>query len=424
VLLVDGGHSVLGNDEPFELLGPADVGIEQDELARRATMYSAQALVASMKPDLLAGLLARDCGPVILMDADSCVYGDLTPVAQLAERSSLVLSPHILQPQPPWSVDGPEQIVMRAGVMNAGFLGVGPGGLDFLRWWSERTARRCVFDERHGLMLGQTWLTLAGALFDHHVLRDPGCNVAGWNLQVRDIEWDAGRPAIEGGPLRHFHFAGSFDPERPDLLTTIPAHARWWPMLKERPGVARLARDYARELLEGGYRHFRQASLSYQVTPEGTPIEPWMRESYRAALIEAEQDGSDEPPNPFSGGEAAFFSWLELRVRRQREQATGLVAGPVGAESSLERRELATALLESRTLLERIAELEAIRDETVAWAERVSLELREAERALMLEQSGRVELERLRATMEGVWSSASWRMTKPLRSFKAILARR
>ena len=58
---------------------------------------------------------------MVFIDADGCVYDDLTPVAELAlaERCSIVLSPHILDPNPAWWLqDSAEQVLLRAGVLN------------------------------------------------------------------------------------------------------------------------------------------------------------------------------------------------------------------------------------------------------------------------------------------------------------------
>jgi hypothetical protein len=435
VLFVDGSPRELADGQDFEVLRPADVGVDGDELARRATMYSAQGLVASMKPLLLLELLSRDPDPVVLLDADGLVCGDLRPVAALAETHSLVLSPHSLQPYPLDGEDGPEQIILRAGVMNAGLLGVGVGARSFLQWWAERTARRCVFDEERGLMLGQTWLTLAVALFDHHVLRDPGCNVAGWNLQARDVEWRGEEPTIEGGPLRHFHFAGSFDPGQPSRLTTIAAHERWWPELSDRPGTARLAHLYAERLIRHGHRQASTTTPTHARTPGGRSIEPWMRASYREALMEAERAGCADPPNPFTHGEENFLAWVQRRTVEHLEPE------PVRREGSSSARELTAALLDRRQLLTRIGELERIRDEAIAWAERASSELEPAREVLTAGDRGRADLlERLelldsevaemrqamadvRAAMDAVWRSPSWRITRPLRMAKALIRR-
>ena len=427
VLVVDDPDGTLSIGEPFDVLKPADIGIDVQELNRRATMYTAQGLVASLKPHLLIELLSRGDGSVLLLDADGCVYSDLTPVATLAEGHSLVLSPHTLDPHPlPLAdMDSPEQIILRAGVMNAGFLGVGRSAGSFLRWWAERTARRCVFDAQRGLMLSQTWLTLATALFDHHVLRDRGCNVAGWNLQARDVQWEDEMPTIDGVPLRHFHFAGSFDPEQPHLITPNATHASWWPSLEERPGTARLAREYAGALIARGYRKARAAQPLYDVMPGGAPIEPWMRTSYRTALVEAEQAGTAEPPNPFSDGAERFSAWLERRMLQRLEGEIG-VSLDLQDPNDAGLDEILAAVIDGRRLLARVHELEGIRDEAVAWAEREAADLRYAVEVIA-EREARIEAlnAELADTMVSVGSVSrpsgrGW--TKPLRLMRASAA--
>ncbi len=438
-LVIDDGPHARAGEEPFERLSPADIGIDQDELNRRATMYLTQGLAVSMKPDLLSELLSRGGGPVLFLDSDSYVYDDLAHVGELAQRHSLVLSPHSLDPYPLWRVDSPEQIFIRAGIMNAGFIAVSPGASAFLEWWGQRTARRCIFDAEHGLMLEQTWLTIAVALFEHHVLRDRGCNVAGWNLHTRDVEWAGEEPRIDGGPLRHFHFAVSYDPERPERLTSL-AHAHWWPSLQERPGAARLSREYAERLLAHGYLEARQSPPLFDAMPGGATIEPWMRSSYREALLEAEQNGAQEPPNPFTHGEEAFRAWLEphaldyVRQRAAPARPSPEAGEATGSEDPVSTQELALAMLETRKLLARIAELEGIRDDAVGWAERVGRELEQTE-ATIAQRNASIgelegmrerlagEVEHLRNVIEDIQSSPSWRLTQPLRAAKGLLGR-
>ncbi len=430
VLVIDDSPAGgLGERERFQTLTPADVGIDRDELDRRATMYLTQGLAASMKPNLLGALLERGEQAVLYIDADGCIYNDLSGLGELARHHSLVLSPHTHQPHALWKVDSPEQIFMRAGAMNAGLIGVGAtdDGRAFVQWWGERAARRCIFDEPHALFLEQTWLTLATTLFDHHVLGDRGCNVAGWNLHTRDVQWEDDVPTIEGGPLRHFHFAMSYDPEQPQLLTPSEA-AWWWTPLERRPGAARLSREYAQRLLDSGYREAREAPPLFDKMPGGAPIEPWMRASYRAAVLEAEHDSGEEPPNPFTHGEERFQRWLTPRaVERLR--------APAGSEDPFSAEELAQAMMDTEKLLRRIAELDGAHADAVRWAERVSGELREAHEAiaardaqlakcdtLVLERDG--EIARKEAQLEEIWHSPSWRLTQPLRTGKTLLAQR
>ncbi len=437
VLTIDDSPGPARQEEDFHVLRPGDVGIDEEELHRRGTMYVTQGLATSMKPNLLLTLLERLGEPVVFLDADGCIYEDLGHLGELAEDHSLILSPHSLDPHPRAGGESPEQLFLRAGVMNAGLVGVGEGGLDFLRWWAQRTERDCIIDVQRGILFEQNWLTLAPAIFEHHVLRDRGCNVAGWNLQARDVRWKKDAARIDGGPLRHFHFAAGYDPERPDKLTT-QAHASWWPTLQERPGVARLSREYAARLIGSGYREANGSFPAFGETAGGGPIEPWMRTRYRLALLESEREETPEPPNPFTHGEAPFLQWLTQsaseRVESELAQADRF-GDAAGVDAQENYRELMLAMTETRNLLGRIAELEDIRDEAVGWAERVSRELREsgsaiAERDELIAQRSRkiadldAELARRGQVLDSVFSSVSWRTTRPLRLAKGLFGAR
>ena len=59
-------------------------------------------------------------------------------------------------------------------------------------WWSDHCRRDCVVDPGEGLFVDQRWIDLAVTYFDHHVVRDRGCNVAYWNLDERPLVDDGG----------------------------------------------------------------------------------------------------------------------------------------------------------------------------------------------------------------------------------------
>jgi hypothetical protein len=428
VLVADDPRGELSFGEAVDTFAPADVGIDADELNRRATMYGAAALVSSLKPNLLMALLGSGRGPAVLLDADGCVYGDLGPIATLAERHALLLSPHTLDPFPLGDDIGPEQVILRAGVMNGGFVGVGEGAEPFLEWWAQRTARHCLDEPNRALSLSQTWLTLAPALFDHHILRDHGCNAMGCNLGAHDVVWDGDVPTIDGARLRHFHFTGRFDPDQPHRLTTKEDLSAWFPSLEQRPGVARLCRAYARDLIEHGYHAARATQYPYDSMPAGTSLEPWMRTVYRQALMQSERDQAAEPPNPFSAGDERFLRWIESAVVEQEATRFPELYEPESGH------ELARALTERKQLLSRVAELEAQRDDATQWAQLADRDVAYA-RSAIAERDGliddlrgaldeyRAELERIQALLVRIWRSPSWRMTAPLRFAKSLAQR-
>ena len=58
-----------------------------------------------------------------------------------------------------------------------------------LDWWGVRLERDCIVDPERGFFVDQRWIDLVpGMADDFYVLRDPGFNVAYWNLPTRTVE--------------------------------------------------------------------------------------------------------------------------------------------------------------------------------------------------------------------------------------------
>ena len=287
LLVVDGPAAVEGAD----VLGPADVGVDGAELRRRAMLFDVQGVISSLRAPLLASLLD---GPVLLLDADMLVLAPLDDLWALAEAEGILLSPHALDPMPGGPGDWREEELLRSGTFNGGFLGVGPGAGPFLAWLADRARRDCVREPARGLLYTQTWLNLVPALFPHRILRDRGVNAQFHALHGRDVEWAADGPRIGDDPLRLFHFAG-FDPGDPGRL------CRHYPgtELDDRPGLARLCRDYAARL--------RAAGWPAAPAPPAVAADEVARAVYRRALLAAEAGDGREPPDP---AEPGLGEWL------------------------------------------------------------------------------------------------------------------
>jgi hypothetical protein len=299
LLLLDDDEHAIGPDEPFFVVRPDELGIDRTEFRRRGAMFGPLGLVSTTK-SLLVRLLLRRFGSVVFLDADSCVYGSLAHVFDLATEHGVVLSPHLPTPISRGEAGYPlEETFLKYGVFNGGWLAVGPGGAGFLEWWCDRCARRCVEAPGDGYLYSQLWLTLAPAFFDCHVLRDPGVNVMWWNLYDRDVDWQGDTPTISGGPLRQFHFTG-FDPAEPTIIGRRGESARAnFPGLEHRPGVARLCREYAERVVAAGLQDARAHAAPFDVLPDGTLFSAELRTRYREAVEAAELSGSPGPPNPF-----------------------------------------------------------------------------------------------------------------------------
>jgi hypothetical protein len=323
VLIPDDPDGERSLDAPVEVLRPHDVGIPDEEIARLALFYSVKELSCAMKVWLVRHLIERG-ETVVLLDGDVCVYGDLTPVAEAAERESLVLLPHSVTPHPTpehyppvvgyaprmRNAVGAEQMMLLAGTYNTGLVGVAPSAMPFVDWWGERVERYCLLETTRGLFQEQGWTSLAPALFPCWVLREHGWNVSGFHLHDRDIDWEGDRPSIGGEPLRCFHFI-TFDHRDPAKLTRDEQIRKVWPEPEERPGAMRLCRDYAERLLAAGHDEALADVSPYDVLQDGTPIDIPMRIAYGDALLEHEAGRGPAPPNPFGDGNAdLFLRWL------------------------------------------------------------------------------------------------------------------
>jgi hypothetical protein len=323
VLVPDDPERELAVDPRVELLRPADIGIDPAEVNRMALAYSPMELACAMKGRVAHHLVERG-DTVVLLDGDTCVYGDLEPLAETARAEGLVLTTLYVNPHetpdryPPmvgWAPRmvnalGADQMAIQTGTYNTGVLAADREALPFLHWWNARTARYCLNQPSRALFQEQGWSALAPVLFDARVLREPEWNVNGFHLFSGDVEWNEGRPYIGGAPIRCFHFI-TFDPSRPDELSRFDHIRRAWPPAAERPGAVRLCREYATRLMQAGYAEAMVDESPYDRLADGTAVDGNMRVAYLEALLRHEAGEGEAPPNPFDNGDAeGFLRWL------------------------------------------------------------------------------------------------------------------
>jgi hypothetical protein len=316
VLVID-EEDPAAHADGFQVLSPAELGVDAAELARLRGIYGVAELTTALKPYLLRQVLDAAGDAVIFLDSDTDVHAGLHEVAPIAAHHGIVLSAHFLEPPP---LDGkcPSELdKLRSGVFNSGFLAVGQSARPFLEWWASRLRRDCLFSDPIGLHADQGWLNMVPSYFEHHVLRDPGVNVAPWNIHERRIGWDDGSFSVNGEPLRTFHFAG-FDPTHPQRPDTYewpfrrfhePLPGRPTPLrvdMTTEPGLEHLCRTYCEKLFAAGYEEYREVRYRFTATAAGRTLGPWERRAYRELLLAAEARGR-EIPDPFNAARSSEF---------------------------------------------------------------------------------------------------------------------
>ncbi len=249
-----------------------------------AFRYGVLEFNTAVKPFMIRHLLARGHDPVLYFDADIEVFAPLDGILQsLADGASFVLTPHLLQPAE-GDADPDDVGIMRAGAYNLGFLGVGstaevPAIID---WWARRLRYHCVIDPGRGLFVDQRFMDLVPGFADRvHILRDPRCNVAYWNLAQRDLVQHGDGWQIEGGRLGFFHFSG-FDCTRLNRLSHYTAAFRGNGISAP---LRTLMRHYAGQVLMNGYRRARRIAYGYGRFASGRQISDQARRVFRTQYV-------------------------------------------------------------------------------------------------------------------------------------------
>jgi hypothetical protein len=269
-------------------LAARDLGIEG--FAALAFGYGIKELNTALKPFMFIHLFeARGYDTVLYFDPDVQLFGRLDEeLAALAGGASLILTPHVLSPLE--AAEPPDDItILRTGVYNLGFLGAarGPETMGLLQWWARRLRHHCLDAQAEGLFVDQKFMDLAPAFAPNcRIARNPGLNVAYWNLAQRPLSEtpagvqvggvQAGGVQAGGRELLFFHFSG-FDPRRPARLSIYTTRFR----NNMPPPLRTLAGAYADSLLSNGYATEQAPPYAYDRFASGARVHGYVRRMFR-----------------------------------------------------------------------------------------------------------------------------------------------
>lgn len=266
-------------DDPFECLDAASLHIEN--FADMTVRYGVLELATAVKPFAFRALFDRaSTHQVVYLDPDIELYGRLDAALGLLQAGApIVLTPHATEPLPgPGLPD--DHTLLRSGVFNLGFMAARRDRrtADWLTWWADRLKVHCLVDFAANLFTDQRWCDLAPCMVEGlAILRDPGCNVAYWNLEHRPLARDQdGQWRAAGWPLVFFHFSG-FDPERPTELSRHQTRLSAGLI----SSVAPLLRDYAGRLQQMGWASTAREPYSFDAVDATGRIGPLLRRFYR-----------------------------------------------------------------------------------------------------------------------------------------------
>jgi hypothetical protein len=254
----------------------------------------------AVKGEMLRHVFASGAEKVVYLDPDIAVFSSLDDAIQKLESHSIILTPHQVCPNDSEGlVQDNEMTSLKYGTYNLGFAAVknDAAGREFADWWARRLYFACYDDIPNGMFTDQRWCDLVPSLFDGvHIERNPGYNVASWNLSTRRVRISApGDILINESPLKFFHFtkintAGDIMIEKNSRDNTEVMEIWNW--------YKRTLKDCAISDIPTGYWY-------YGCFDDGTKISKAARVLFRerADLMKSFED-------PFSSEGDSFLSWL------------------------------------------------------------------------------------------------------------------
>ena len=169
----------------------------------------------AVKAAMMQYLFRIGAEKVVYFDPDVAVFHSLAPLEETLSTASIVLTPHQTAPDyDPQALRDNEMASLRFGIYNLGFIAVRNDdvGREFAAWWAGLLREACYEKATvTGRFTDQRYCDLLPALFDRVAIeRDPGWNVASWNLSRRQIRvLPSGAILANDSPLRFYHFSKS-----------------------------------------------------------------------------------------------------------------------------------------------------------------------------------------------------------------------
>jgi hypothetical protein len=280
VLIVDEFDGFVdASKEEFEIIGLASLAIP--DLPNLCFKYNIIELCTAVKAHFLQYLMAeKGFDKVLYIDPDILVTNKLEQIFQRLDTSDIILTSHTNVDYPDDGKSPDDSVIMSYGVFNLGFIGLNSSenAQEFLRWWQSKLRDKCVTDARTGYFVDQKFIDLVPGLFDNYYIeKNPGYNVAYWNIHSRSISRENGMWMCNDGPLYFFHFS-SYRPERPNILARHTTRYQ----LSDRPDLQPLFAEYRERLTGNGYEQTSRWPYSHDFFDTGESIPAELKVLYKS----------------------------------------------------------------------------------------------------------------------------------------------
>ncbi|GAB4255536.1 MAG: hypothetical protein Kow0065_03630 [Methylomicrobium sp.] len=279
VALCDKADGIETASLPFKLIALEELNIEY--IDRLLVQYTILELNTAIKPSVFKQLFEQRYDRVIYFDPDIQLFSTGAPLLETLDRADIVLTPHLTD-----FLDDdkhPSEIgIMQSGVYNLGFMALRDSSAtqSLLGWWQKKLQRYCVSDVANGLFTDQKWIDLVPGIFETiEIVRNPGWNIAYWNLGHRQVEEREGIFTVNGEPLFFFHFSG-YEPGS----AWLSKHQNRFHFSDVSPACKTLFELYRKNIDACGRKTYANLRYAYHELPSGIGLCDTARALIRRSL--------------------------------------------------------------------------------------------------------------------------------------------
>ena len=297
ILVDEFDHDFQIESELFDIIEARSINIP--DFNYLCFKYDIQELNGAVKPFGFKYLFTKGYNKILYFDSDIYLYNKLDYLINKLDDYICLLTPHIISPMPIDDNSLPsEEAFLLCGTYNAGFVAFSNTTESklLIEWWSEKCQKVSYNETETGLFIEQKWISLFPAFSDKvFIVRDPGCNMAYWNLHERFLQKNE---VNDKYPLIFFHFSG-YDINNIDIISRYQTRFK----LEEREELRELFVEYKKRLLENGYEKCTKFAYKYGCYSNGEPIGKFARRMYPSVRYIF--------PDPFTVTQGSYYKYLK-----------------------------------------------------------------------------------------------------------------
>lgn len=265
----------------------------------------------ALKPYYLEWILNNyDYNSITYLDSDILLFNSLDDMYGLLEEHSIILTPHLANGEEDKDTDISKiDDFLQYGVYNLGFISIknDKNGKELITWWKEKLFNKCFLSSENFLAWDQKWIDFAPALFKSvYVLKNPGYNVAFWNIQNRFISKIGDEYYVNDKYKLVFYHFSHYRLSRPDRIAALEQEERCI-RIDDRPDLKELFQLYYDNVMKMDYEYYSKLSYGFSSFDNGEKIEKAYRDVYNDIINRAKRYG-----NPFvSSEENSFYDFIK-----------------------------------------------------------------------------------------------------------------